>query len=509
MTAPNFKCKRISNAFNIKRTFRGDTSMYKKNASGWTKHIDFIILDLLCIQLAFYISYVVRQGDWNPYAVTLYRNMAVFVELADILLIFLFESYKSVLKRGYYIEMTSSMKQTIMLVLISSLYLFTVQDGTKYSRIALFLMGAFYFALTYVSRLVWKAILRKRMKTGGDSSLVIVTTSNIAQKVVKNVKEKNYGMYQINGVVVLDKKMVGENIEGIPVVANAEDASECLCQMWVDEVFVNVDESTSYPKELIDNCTKMGLTIHLNLAKISEHAGGKQSVERIGDYTVLTTSLNFMSPRQAFMKRMMDIAAGLAGCIATGIIFLFIAPVIYISSPGPIFFTQERVGQNGKIFKMYKFRSMYMDAEERKKELMKENKMSSNLMFKMDFDPRIIGNKILPDGTKKTGIGQFIRSTSLDEFPQFLNVLLGQMSLVGFRPALKSEYEEYDFHHRARIAMKPGITGMWQVSGRSDITDFEEVVRLDTEYIRNWSMGLDFRILFKTVKTVLHRDGSM
>lgn len=105
--------------------------MYKKNASGWMKHIDFILLDLLCVQLAFYISYVIRQGDWNPYAVTLYRNMAVFVELADILLIFLFESYKSVLKRGYYIEMTSSMKQTIMLVLVSSLYLFTVQDGTK------------------------------------------------------------------------------------------------------------------------------------------------------------------------------------------------------------------------------------------------------------------------------------------------------------------------------------------------------------------------------------------
>ena len=158
---------------------------------------------------------------------------------------------------------------------------------------------------------------------------------------------------------------------------------------------------------------------------------------------------------------------------------------------------------------MYKFRSMYMDAEERKAELMKENKMSSNLMFKMDFDPRIIGNKILPDGTKKTGIGQFIRSTSIDEFPQFWNVLKGELSLIGFRPCLKSEFSEYLFHHRSRIAMKPGITGMWQVSGRSDITDFEEVVKLDTEYIRNWSMGLDFRILFKTVKTVLQRDGSV
>ena len=301
----------------------------------------------------------------------------------------------------------------------------------------------------------------------------------------------------------------GEDIEGVPVVANAENVAEFLRQSWVDEVFINLDESIPYQKELIERCSEMGLTVHLNLVKITNSTLGKQSIGKVGEYTVLTTSINYMTMRQAFLKRTMDIAAGLAGCIATGIIFVFVAPIIYISSPGPIFFSQERVGQNGKIFKMYKFRSMYMDAEERKAELMKENKMSSNLMFKLDFDPRIIGNKVLPDGTKKTGIGQFIRSTSLDEFPQFLNVLLGQMSLVGFRPALKSEYEEYEYHHRARIAMKPGITGMWQVSGRSDITDFEEVVKLDTEYIRNWSLGLDFRILFKTVAAVLKRDGSM
>ena len=125
---------------------------------------------------------------------------------------------------------------------------------------------------------------------------------------------------------------------------------------------------------------------------------------------------------------------------------------------------------------MYKFRSMYMDAEERKAELMAQNKMSDGRMFKLDFDPRVIGNKILPDGRKKTGVGEFIRKTSLDEFPQFWNVLKGDMSLVGTRPILQDELEQYELHHRARIATKPGITGMWQVSGRSNITDFEEVL---------------------------------
>ncbi|HDL0714032.1 TPA: sugar transferase, partial [Enterococcus faecium] len=479
------------------------------NSSGWSKHIDFILLDLFCVQLAFYISYVMRQGDWNPYVIPIYRHMAIFIELENLTIIFLFEAYKNVLKRGYYKEAVASIKQSFMLLLVCSLYLITMQDGNDYSRVSLFIMGVVYGLLTYIIRILWKGLLHHRMKNGEDVSLVIVTSQKIAKNVVRNLKEKNYGMYKLSGVIVVDRDMYGTTIGGVPVVANADNAAEYLLQNWVDEVFINVDESVPYPKELIARCSEMGLAVHMNLTKVSDSTRGKQFIGRVGDYTVITSSINVMTMRQAFIKRTIDILAGIIGCIATGVIFIFVAPVIYIKSPGPIFFAQERIGQNGKTFKMYKFRSMYMDAEERKAELMKENKMSNNLMFKMDFDPRIIGNKILPDGTKKTGIGQFIRSTSLDEFPQFYNVLMGKMSLVGFRPCLKSEYEKYDFHHRARIAMKPGITGMWQVSGRSDITDFEEVVKLDAEYIRNWSMGLDFRILFRTVKTVLHRNGSM
>ncbi len=152
---------------------------------------------------------------------------------------------------------------------------------------------------------------------------------------------------------------------------------------------------------------------------------------------------------------------------------------------------------------------MYRDAEERKKELMEKNRIKDGMMFKLDFDERIIGNKIMPNGEKKTGIGDFIRRTSLDEFPQFINVLKGDMSLVGTRPPTVDEWEKYELHHRARLSIKPGITGMWQTSGRSNITDFEEVVRLDTEYIKNWTPGLDIRILLKTVVSIVSRKGSM
>lgn len=204
-------------------------------------------------------------------------------------------------------------------------------------------------------------------------------------------------------------------------------------------------------------------------------------VERIGGKKVLTTTLNFANMREQIVKRLFDIVGGLIGSAVALLLMLIIGPKIKKASPGPILFAQERIGLNGRRFKMYKLRSMYKDAEARKQELMKQNQVADGRMFKMENDPRIIGNQLLPDGTWKKGIGDFIRRTSLDEFPQFFNVLLGQMSLVGTRPPTVDEWESYEYHHRARLACKPGITGLWQVSGRSNIKNFEEVVKLDTE----------------------------
>ena len=247
---------------------------------------------------------------------------------------------------------------------------------------------------------------------------------------------------------------------------------------------------------MIKNFGIMGITIHIKLARVADDSSN-QIVEKLEGYTVLSTSIHMVSAGQLIFKRTMDICGGLVGMLLTGIIFIFVAPIIYIKSPGPIFFKQVRIGKNGKKFNIYKFRSMYMDAEERKKELMAQNDIKDGIMFKMDNDPRII-----------KGIGNFIRDYSLDEFPQFWNVLIGDMSLVGTRPPTVDEWEKYEMHHRSRLAFKPGLTGMWQVSGRSNITDFEEVVRLDTEYIKKWSPGLDIMILFKTVAVVLGKVGS-
>lgn len=483
--------------------------MYRKDSERWLKHIDFIVLDMICLQLAYVLAYAISGYGFNPYAIIIYRNMAVFLELADLIVIFAYGTMKSVLKRGYYRDFVVTVKHSVMVGALAVLYLFMLQQGQKFSRLALILTIVIYLLLTYLVRELWKKFLRKKMEDGGERNLLIITSEDAAEQVVVNMKENNYARYTLAGVAVIDADWTGKKVHGVPVVANEETAAMYVCQEWIDEVLIVISEVLPYPSELIEQLTETGVTIHLNLAKITNVPGKKQFVEKVGNYTVLTTSINYASSKQLMLKRLMDIAGGLVGCILTGIICVFVGPAIYIASPGPIFFAQERVGKNGKKFKMYKFRSMYMDAEERKAELMKDNKLGDGKMFKLDFDPRVIGNKILPDGTHKTGIGDFIRRTSLDEFPQFFNVLKGDMSIIGTRPPLISETSLYELHHRARLAIKPGITGMWQVSGRSDITDFEEVVRLDKEYIENWNIGMDIKILFKTVLVVFRKDGSM
>ena len=197
------------------------------------------------------------------------------------------------------------------------------------------------------------------------------------------------------------------------------------------------------------------------------------------------------------VRRAQDIFFSLLALIALSPLMLLTCIAVWIDSPGasPVF-SQLRVGRNGKLFRLYKFRSMCPNAESKLNDLLQDNEMDGPV-FKMKDDPRI------------TRVGHFIRKTSIDELPQLVNILKGDMSIVGTRPPLISETNLYELHHKARLAIKPGITGMWQVSGRSDITDFEEVVRLDREYISNWNIGMDIKILVKTVMVVLKEDGSM
>lgn len=454
------------------------------------------------MQSAFVIAYFIRQGFKSPYVQPLYRNMALILFLIQVLVTFFSESFKNVLKRGYYQEFAQTLRHVSLIILLSAFYLFVTHTGGEYSRIILVSTGIIYAVLSYTVRLFWKAFLKSKGFYGkGKRSLIIITASDMVETVIDNIRNNNYEGFQIAGLAVLDKDMSGQTIKGIPVVADADSVVEYVCREWVDEVFINLPKRIPLPKQMMDDFIEMGVTVHLKLIEIARLKGQKQRVERMGTYTVLTTSINMATARQAFFKRAMDVIGGLAGCVITAVLTIILAPCIYIKSPGPIFFSQTRIGKNGKKFKLYKFRSMYMDAEERKKELMEKNRVKDGFMFKLDSDPRIIGGE--------KGIGGIIRRYSLDEWPQMWNVLKGDMSLVGTRPPTVDEWEKYDLHHRVRLAIKPGITGMWQVSGRSDITDFEEVVRLDKKYITEWSFGMDVKILFRTVGVVFGKNGAM
>lgn len=482
--------------------------MYQQDAKQWLKHLDFILLDLAVLQVSFVLAYVIRHGWANPYRQDIYANMALMLTLWDLVVIFFSEPYQNILKRGYYREFVAILRQTLLLGAFAVFYLFLRRYGEAYSRGSMLMMGALYVLISYGTRLCWKGVLRKLLKESKRSLLVVAAKENACQ-ILAELRASSYDTYRFSGLILVDGENLPAEIDGVGVVGAGVDASCYARRAWVDEVFVSIPDDCSFPQKLIDDFVEMGVTVHLNLPRVSEVPGKQQIVGTVGSATVLTTSMSHATTGQSFIKRAMDIVGGLVGTLTCAVLFLILAPAIYISSPGPVIFKQERVGKNGKHFYMYKFRSMYPDAEARKQELLEQNKMNSDLMFKLDFDPRIIGNRILPDGTKKTGLGQFLRSSSLDEFPQFFNVLKGDMSLVGTRPPLVSEFEAYQQHHRVRMAVKPGITGLWQVSGRSEITDFEEVTALDTKYINEWSIGLDIKILLKTLLAVIRRKGSV
>lgn len=506
--------------------------MYTRRNKGWEKHTDFIILDLIAMAVAFYIGYIVRHGYQNNaffYREDYWRLLLVLVVI-DICVMFFNESYKSIVRRGYVVELKETLQHCLGVDGVMLLYLFLIQQTEIYSRTSISVFCVLQIILTYAIRCAHKKQLRQKMKTSPNlEQMLILTDKAHAQECVEELTKNQYQNYNIVGMILKDVELLSgyqmsegqkeeqrvgsliwemaaayeaagggteaiREIAGVPVVAGYYQIYDYLLNHVVDSVFVCADMSSAERKHMAEHLIQSGVTVHLQLIRLEKNLPNR-AVEKIGNYTVLTSGMRLATSRQLFLKRAMDILGGLVGILITCIITVFLAPIIFFQSPGPIFFKQERVGRNGRTFQIYKFRSMYMDAEERKKELMEQNEMDG-LMFKMENDPRIIP------------VGHFIRRFSIDEFPQFFNVLKGEMSLVGTRPPTVDEFEQYSLHHRGRLSSKPGITGLWQVSGRSDITDFEQVVELDTDYIANWSISEDIRIIWQTVKLVFTGKGA-
>ncbi len=468
--------------------------MYKKEKRSWMKHLDFTILDIICLQAAFIVAYMFWLGPGIIYQDALYQRLTLILVMVQICVIFFTEPYKNILRRDKIQELKVVIINTTIIFLSLILYMYMIKMSEGYSRMTLFLYWGLSMCFSYVGHILLKQRVRKRVRDARNSSVMLLfTAGDVAEACIRDFEDNRYRNFIIKGIVITDENRVGDVIREVPVVANADTFMDYIRTNVVDEVFINGND-ISASEALAAELLEMGITVHLKLVHETKLMPNKV-VERCGKYMVLTTSMCIASPRQLIIKRCMDIVGSIVGLIIMGVAFIIFAPQIKHQSPGPIFFSQVRVGKNGRQFKIYKFRSMYMDAEERKAELLEQNEMNG-LMFKMENDPRIFP------------VGKFMRKYSIDELPQFWNILKGDMSLVGTRPPTVDEFVQYEAHHRARLGIKPGLTGMWQVSGRSKITDFEEVVNLDTQYISDWNLSMDIRILLKTVDVVIRGRGA-
>ncbi len=354
----------------------------------------------------------------------------------------------------------------------------------------------FSFAFLAAGKLTLRTLLYLFRRRGYNTrNILLVNNGAMAEKFIRLVQQHAVWGYHIIGI--LGEPVLQAMDDRIyPFLGKVDDIIDVCRQGIVDEVVFCLPASKAAEIEnLVYEMNEMGITSRMVLDVCDFSAGRRELFMFHGELPMLTFYSKAFDARKLLAKRMLDIVGASVGLVLLALLLPFLALAIKLNSPGPIFFSQERVGENGRRFRCWKLRSMTVDAEERKQELMAHNEMQGQ-MFKMKHDPRV------------TGVGRFLRKTSLDEVPQFWNVFKGEMSLVGTRPPTPDEVALYENWHRKRICIKPGITGLWQVSGRNQIQDFDQVARLDIQYIEQWSLWLDIKLLLLTFWVVLVRRGA-
>jgi exopolysaccharide biosynthesis polyprenyl glycosylphosphotransferase len=353
------------------------------------------------------------------------------------------------------------------------------------------------FIFLVIEKILLKFALHHIRKRGYNfRQILVVGTDKKAHEFVRLVEKNESWGLKIVGLLALPIEDGGPSTGDTQIIGRLDQLVDICKEKAVDEVVFSVPaEMLSNLEDYAQDLEEMGITTRMVLDFYELRQSKRELSLFNNEIPVITFYSVSFNVGHLFLKRCLDIIGACAGLCITGILFPFIAIAIKRDSPGPIFFSQTRIGESCRSFTCWKFRSMYIDAEQRKKELEPLNEMRGAI-FKIKDDPRI------------TPVGRFLRKTSLDEFPQFWNVLKGEMSLVGTRPPTPDEVVKYENWHCKRIRIKPGITGMWQVSGRNKISDFDKIAKLDIEYIEKWSLWLDLKILCKTIWVVFSRSGS-
>jgi exopolysaccharide biosynthesis polyprenyl glycosylphosphotransferase len=456
-----------------------------------------MVMDALMVLLSFRVAYQLRTEWGLPlHEINDYYWIFLFIFPAGYYLFTHYDLYSSLRTRPLPEILFSLLKVHLFggIIIAAVIYLVEPQGVSRW-LFSLFLVFSYLFLA--VEKITVKLLLGCLRSRGLNLRYMLIAgTGKKSEKFARYVHDHAEWGLRIKGFLMGEGDTPKESIHGYPVLGLLENLVDVCKADTIDEVvFCLENESVAKIEHYLEELEELGITVRMAL-DFYELQQSKREVSLLhGEIPIMTFHRKGFDANMLLLKRCLDVAGALVGLTITAGLSPFIALAIRIESPGPILFGQKRVGQNGRLFTCWKFRSMFADAEERKRELMTRNEVRG-AMFKMKDDPRV------------TKVGKFLRKASLDELPQFWNVLYGEMSLVGTRPPTPDEVARYENWQRRRISIKPGVTGLWQVSGRNQIKDFDEIVRLDLQYIDNWSLLFDIRIILRTVKVVFLREGS-
>lgn len=476
--------------------------MHVQNKYSWIKHIDFIGLNLLALIVAFVISFYLKFNSLSMMFESTWESLLAILCLINIVITLVLNPYSGILRRPYYVDAVKLFLLTVYSFIVVAILFYLLKVGAVYSRVTLVTTFILYYILSVAFLFTRKKLIlsgKIQLFNVRERQLVAVIDPKGMDEVLDSIKASEVKEYEIAGLCFpVSSDKYADSIDGIPVIKKAELVDYVL-NNHIDDVYISVApgelDAASY-KALVDN----GVNVQLDIESLIGIRTDDQFISNVGAFTTLSVGPYAMDSNQAFyliIKRILDLFFGLIGCL----FLLPLAIVIKISyllagDTSSIFYTHKRIGQFGKPFQLYKFRSMVPNADEILKELLKkpEYKEQWERNQKFDKDPRI------------TPIGRFLRKTSLDEFPQFINIVKGEMSLVGPRPLVEGELEEHDgltLYNK----VKPGITGWWACNGRSNI-NYRERLELEYYYVKNCSLHLDILIVFRTAASVIKRDGA-
>jgi len=458
--------------------------------------------DALLVVLSFRLAYWIRYDrQWLRLVEPAYHvsfrvyTPSVLITAAIIVFVYWLENaYHPERGRTFFDEFYIVFRGTLTGIALMIVVVFLAMPN-YYSRLIFVYTGIVILVLLGLSRVIERLIVAGRRKRGrGVDRVLIVGAGEVARSIMRAVVARPDLGYRIVGFVDDDPAKAQTDIGRYPALGTTDGLSEAIKTHGVDEVIVTLPWN-SYRKILtiMNQCQREGVAVRI-VPDLFQMALGNVVVETLNGVPLLGFREPKLEDWQVFFKRAVDLLLASLVLVLSSPLLLIIAIAIRLDSPGSVIFRQLRVGRNGGEFTVWKFRSMRTDAEAQVETLRTQNEASGPL-FKIRNDPR------------RTRMGRFLRRTSLDELPQFWNVLRGDMSFIGPRPALPSEVQEYAPWYRRRLEISPGITGLWQVSGRSDLT-FDEMVLLDIYYIENWSPFMDLRIALKTIPTVILGSGA-